>query len=188
MEDGATPIFPTLHVLLLLSRPEHPPDGKAFMGRPKKSAVKHIEPEDEVQESPEEEPTVVFEPEEESDGASISKAAAVRDALAKGIDSPEAGIGYLNSVYGIVMTRQTFSSYKAQQKARDAKKQAAAPAKVQPAKRGPKPREALAAPAQSPVVQKANGQADLLDALTAMKPLIAQYGAAKIKQMVDLLG
>jgi hypothetical protein len=27
-----------------------------------------------------------------------------------------------------------------------------------------------------------------LDALRAMKPLIAQYGAEKVKEMVDLLG
>jgi hypothetical protein len=158
------------------------------MGRPEKPVPAHVEPEAASQEVLDEEPASVIEPEEESDGASISKAAAVRDALAKGNDSPEAGIGYLHSVYGIVMTRQMFSSYKAQEKARQAKKQAAAPAKAEPAKRGPKPREAAAVAAPSPVVRKANGQADLLDALTAMKPLIAQYGAEQVKKMVDLLG
>jgi hypothetical protein len=32
------------------------------------------------------------------------------------------------------------------------------------------------------------GDGDLLDALKSMKPLIAQYGAEKVKEMVDLLG
>jgi len=32
------------------------------------------------------------------------------------------------------------------------------------------------------------GDGDLLDALATMKPLIAHYGAEKVKKMVDLLG
>jgi hypothetical protein len=32
------------------------------------------------------------------------------------------------------------------------------------------------------------GDGDLLDALKAMKPRIAQYGSEKVKEMVDLLG
>jgi hypothetical protein len=78
------------------------------MGRPKKSAPKHVEPEDESQEALEE-----FEAEEEAEttGKAISKAAAVRDALEQGEDSPEDGTAYIKKIHGIEMTRQTFSSY-----------------------------------------------------------------------------
>jgi hypothetical protein len=158
------------------------------VGRPKKSTPAHVEPEFESQEIPAEGPEVEEEEAGEpapAAGKAISKAAAVRDALAQGEDSPEGGIAFIKKVHGIDMTRQMFSSYKAQQKARDAKQAAASPK----AKPGRKPKVASPAPAQPPVaLRSANGQADLLDALTAMKPLIAQYGAEQVKKMVDLLG
>jgi hypothetical protein len=34
----------------------------------------------------------------------------------------------------------------------------------------------------------ATGEADLIDTLETLKPLIAQYGADKVKRLVDLLG
>jgi hypothetical protein len=153
----------------------------------KKSAPKHVEPEEESQELPEEEP----ETEEEATGKAISKAAAVRDALEQGEESPEDGVAYIKKIHGIEMTRQTFSSYKAQEKSRQAKKQEAAPK----AKPGRKPREVaapsqavegyLAPPSKPPVVA---GETDLLAAMEAMKPLVASLGADKVKRIVDLLG
>jgi hypothetical protein len=42
----------------------------------------------------------------------------------------------------------------------------------------------LAPPPKPP----ADGGPDLLDSLESLKPLIAQYGAERVKRMVDLLG
>ncbi len=80
------------------------------------------------------------------------------------------------------MTPQHFSAVKATEK-----KKAGAPK----AKRGRKPKAASQAVedylAPPPTIVP-TGEGDLLDALAAMKPLIAQYGAEKVKKMVDLLG
>lgn len=158
------------------------------MGRPKKSVPKHVEPEEESQELPEEEPEAEDD-EPEASGKAISKAAAVRDALEQGEDSPEDGIAYIKKIHGIEMTRQTFSSYKAQQKAREAKKG------VSKGKPGRKPRQVaetsqavdgyLAPPPKS---APPGGQPDLIEAMEAMKPLVASLGAEKVKRLVDLLG
>ena len=108
------------------------------MGRPR--TAKHpkpaeLEPEEISQEIPEEEPEVEEEEvEPEASGKAISKAAAVRDALEQGEESPEDGVSYIKKIHGIEMTWQTFSSYKAQQKARDAKKGGKAASKAGPAR------------------------------------------------------
>lgn len=97
---------------------------------------------------------------------SVSKADAVRAALADGIESPEDGVAFLKAQYGIEMSKQMWSTYKAQLKAR-AKKQSGA----QPAKRGPKP----ASPA-----------GDIIDDISAVKGLVAKLGGAQVKKLVDL--
>jgi hypothetical protein len=105
------------------------------------------------------------------------------------MESPADGTGFIKSHYGIDMTNQMFSSYKAQQKARDSKKEAAAPK----GKPGWKPK---AAPSQAvegylappPKPKAVNGEADLIESLETLKPLIAQYGAEKVERLVDLLG
>jgi hypothetical protein len=158
------------------------------MGRPKKTAPKHVEPEDESQEAPEEEPEVE-EDEPEASGKAISKAAAVRDALEQGEDSPEDGVTFIKKVHGIEMTRQTFSSYKAQEKARQAKKG------VSKGKPGRKPKAVAPVP-KAPLVEgfvappekpKAVGEPDVLLALEGVKELVSQFGADRVKKMVDLL-
>jgi hypothetical protein len=147
---------------------------------------KPVEPEDEVQESPEEEPVAII----ELTTPTVSKAEAVRIALSEGLESPGDIHDFIKARFGHDIPNQTISSYKAQEKARQAKKAEAVAPVAEPAKRGRKPKAAVAAPVQPVAAQKpvANGQLDLLDALTAMKPLIAQYGADQVKKMVDLLG
>jgi len=83
------------------------------------------------------------------------------------------------------MNRQTFSSCKAQQKMRDAKKREAAAPKGKP---GRKPRAAVEAYLSPPPKAPANGEPDLLEAMEAMKPLFASLGADKVKRIADLLG
>lgn len=110
----------------------------------------------------------------------ISTAKAVRDAIAKGIESPAEIVGYLKSQFGIDTTKQMVSSYKSKLKARNnAGTEQGATSKHEPEHR----------PKASSSVRKStvNGDGDLLDALASMKPLIAQFGAEKVKKMVDLL-
>jgi len=158
------------------------------MGRPKSAKPKpaEIPAEEESQELPDEEPETEDD-EPEASGKAISKAAAVRDALEQGEDSPEDGVAYIKKIHGIEMTRQMFSSYKAQQKARDAKKEAAPKGKP-----GRKPK-AAAAPAiegylAPPPKPAPPGGSDLLDAMEAMKPLIASLGKEQVHRIIDLLG
>jgi hypothetical protein len=92
--------------------------------------------------------------------------------------------------FGHDIPNQMVSSYKAQEKARQAKKEAAAP-KAEPAKRGLKPKAATpvvdgyVAP---PVKPKAASEPDMLLALEGIKELVGQFGAEKLKRMVDIIG
>jgi hypothetical protein len=153
------------------------------MGRPKKSVPKHVEPEHEVQESPEE-PEVVI---ETTLTSIISKAEAVRAALSAGKESPGDIQEFVLTKFGHDIPKQMISSYKAQEKAKQEKK-AAAP-KAEPAKRGPKPKaplvEGYVAPPEKP---KVAGEPDVLLALEGVKELVNQFGADKVKRMVDLIG
>jgi hypothetical protein len=151
--------------------------------RPKKSAPKHFEPEDVSQDVPDEEPAPVDEA-----TPAISKAEAVRAAISAGRESPGDIHDFILTKFGHDIPNQMVSSYKAQEKARQAKKEAAAP-KAEPAKRGPKPKaaavEGYLAPLEKP---KATGEPDVLLALEGIKELVSQFGADKLKRMVDLMG
>ena len=157
------------------------------MGRPKKSAPKHVEPEDESQEAPEEEPAVVL----ESSG-SVNQAELVRKAVAAGHEKPATGVPYIKTQFGADIDPKYYSVAKSQLKKREAK----SPATPEPAKRGPKPKAAaLAAPkplvegyVSPPEKPKAAGEPDVLLALETVKDLVGQFGADKLKRMVDLLG
>ena len=94
------------------------------MGRPKKSApVLHDPEEDFSQDVPDEEPARVIdedeadEPEPATNG-SISKAQAVRNALAEGLEKPGEIADFARKHYGLEITNQQVSAYKAQTKAR----------------------------------------------------------------------
>jgi hypothetical protein len=120
-------------------------------------------------------------PETAAPAPTITKAEAVRQALAAGKDSPSDGTGFIKSNYGIEITSQMFSSYKAQQKARDAKQSGGAPA----AKRGRKPKAAVEGYLAPP---PRKGESTLLDAMEAMKPLVASLGVEQVKRIAELLG
>jgi hypothetical protein len=154
------------------------------VGRPKKSVPAHVEPEDASQEIPDEEPARVIEL------SAISKADAVRAALSAGKELPGDIHDFVLSKFGHDIPKQTISSYKAQEKARQEKKAAAAP-KAEPAKRGPKPKAAAPAAVEGyvapPAKPKAAGEPDVLLALEGVKELMATYGADKVRRIVDLL-
>ena len=155
------------------------------MGRPKKSIPAHIEPEDESQESPEEEPARML----ESSG-SVNQAELVRKAVAAGHEKPATGVPYIKTQFGVDIDPKYYSVAKSQLKKREAKASIAA----EPAKRGPKPKAAAprkplvdgyVAPPEKP---KSAGELDVLLALEGVKELVNQFGADRVKRMVDLLG
>ena len=94
------------------------------MGRPKKSTPVLHEPEEEFnQDVPDEEPARVIDEEESDDapepnGGSISKAEAVRNALAEGHDKPGDIADFARKHYGLEISNQQVSAYKSQNKAR----------------------------------------------------------------------
>jgi membrane-associated protease RseP (regulator of RpoE activity) len=105
--------------------------------------------------------------------ATISKADAVRAALAEGKDSPEEGVEFIKTKYGIEMTKPTFSSYKAQDKARKAKAGNGKPAP--------------AAPRPKPVAASSNGHAgNPAELAREVKALVEKFGAVAVKEMTDV--
>jgi hypothetical protein len=158
------------------------------MGRPKKPAPRYVEPDDISQEEPGEETEGGgqeghgFAP---SDGETISKSAAARAAIDAGYDKPATAVGYIKNMFGVEIGGQHFSAIKSQY----LKAQAAGKAKGKP---GRKPREAaplvegyVAPP--TPAKKPAQGDGDLMLALEGVKELVGQFGAERVKKMVDLL-
>lgn len=113
----------------------------------------------------------------------VSKAEAVRQALAQGLDELDDITGFLKSQFGIEMPRQQISTYKAQLKARAAKKGSKATGKP-----GRKPKAAVEGYLAPPSRKPTQGEGDLLAAMEAMKPLVEALGADKVHRLVDLLG
>jgi hypothetical protein len=155
--------------------------------RTRKSAPKHVEPEDISQESPEEEPAAII----ESSG-SVNQAELVRKAVAAGHEKPSTGVPYIKTHFGADIDPKYYSVAKSQLKKREAKESFS----PEPAKRGRKPKAAAPA-ASKPLVEgyvappekpKAAGEPDVLLALEGVKELVQQFGADKVKRMVDLIG
>ena len=135
---------------------------------------------------PEEEPEVEEEGEPGVAGEKgMNKSKAARAAIDAGHDKPVAAVAYIKRQFGIDMNPQHFSSIKSNYKKSQGEEkpvEAASP---------PTPRRKVATPAVegyvAPPPKQADG-GDLLETLEALKPLIAQHGADKLKRMVDLLG
>jgi hypothetical protein len=148
------------------------------MGRPKKSIPAHVEPEDASQEIPDEEPASVIEK------TTMTKAEACRAALAAGIEDAEKAQAFTLSKFGVEIKATDFALYKSKAKQAGA---SAAPK----GKPGRKPKaaapvvEGYLAP---PVKPKAAGEPDILLALEGIKDLVSQYGADRVKRMVDIIG
>jgi hypothetical protein len=120
--------------------------------------------------------------EPEAGGTAVSKSAAAREAIAQGIDSPEDAVAFIKQRFGIEMSKPHFSAVKSQLKKREAAGGSAAPK----GRRGRKPKAAVEGYLAPPKVVP-TGEGDLLEALEAMKPLVASLGAEKVKRIVDLL-
>jgi hypothetical protein len=109
-----------------------------------------------------------------------TKAEAVRIALSEGLESPGDIHDFIKAKFGHDIPKPTISSYKAQERARQAKRGNATP--------GCKPRRPLVegdvAPSDRP---RSAGEPDVLLALEGIKELVGQFGADRVKKMVDLL-
>ena len=151
------------------------------MGRPKKAAAAQpVEPEEESQEIPDEEPQPTSLPE-----GAVNKAQAARAALDAGYEKPQQAVSYIKNTFGIEMTPTHFSAVKSQMKG---KEESGAPK----GKPGRKPKAASQAVegylAPPPKPKAAGSQPDLLAAMEAMKPLVDSLGKEQVKRIVDLLG
>jgi hypothetical protein len=150
----------------------------------KKAAPRHVEPEDESQDIEQQEAIEAREP--EPAGEAISKSEAARRAIAAGLDSPEEATDFIRKRFGIEMSKPHFSAVKSQMK----KKEGGAKPK-----RGRKSKTWQSQPDAPPIEhyftpspKTGDSSDDLLEAMEAMKPLVASLGAEKVKRIVDLLG
>jgi hypothetical protein len=103
----------------------------------------------------------------------VTKAAAVREALAQGVESPADICEFAKTKYGLEMAPAMASSYKSQIKAK------AGQSAVH--KRGGRPRKAEAA--ASTVSQNDVG---IVADLAAVKRLVEKLGAGQVREMVGL--
>ena len=109
---------------------------------------------------------------------------AARAALAEGIEGLREAVTFIKTRFGIDMNPQHFSATKSLIKKKERESQATAK-KASPAKKRAPAIEGHLAPSPA---SAASGEFDLLDVMESMKPLIARYGAERVKRIVDLLG
>ncbi len=113
-------------------------------------------------------------------GGKVSKAGAVRAAIAEGIDVPEEGVAFILKKFGIEITKPQFSSYKSQDKARQQKKGGDTPAK-----RG-RPASTAPVTASTPAPSLPSGNANLAISVEAIKTLVEQYGVEQVVSIARL--
>jgi hypothetical protein len=111
----------------------------------------------------------------ETPAVSMTKADAVRAAIADGADNPTEGVAYIKGKFGIDITPQQFSTYKTVDKKRGGK-----PA----GRRGRQPRAVSAVMPTAP----ANGHAGLALQVEAIKTLVEQLGADQVVSIAKLFG
>lgn len=113
-------------------------------------------------------------------GSAISKAEAIRRALAEGLDMPEEGTEFIRKTFGLEVSKPHFSATKSQLKSRVPNGDAHHGSRI----RGSRPFDGFLAPSSKSFPA---GEADLLAAMEAMKPLVASLGVDKVKRIADLL-
>jgi hypothetical protein len=104
----------------------------------------------------------------------MSKTAAVKAAIAEGVDKPADGVSYVKEKFGVDITAQYFSIIKSQAKKVGKK-----------AKRMSKP-TSDALPSSS-VKPSANGKHNVATSLATIKKLVDELGVDQLKEIVELL-
>jgi len=112
----------------------------------------------------------------------VSKADMVRAALAEAMETPNDGLGFIKSKFGVDFPRPMWSSYKAQIRAQEQKKA------LKRSKPGRKSKGAESSGSALRAASKSDSDVDLLAAMEAMKPLVEALGAERVKRIADLLG
>lgn len=112
----------------------------------------------------------------------MTKIEAIRRALAEGHESPGSGTDYIRRAFGIEIGKQHFSATKSQLKSQGVRQSKGRP--------GRKPRTTSEQAGEGDSTPKAAlaGNAKLIDALEAIKPLVDTLGRDQVKRIVDLLG
>jgi hypothetical protein len=106
----------------------------------------------------------------------ISKMAAVREALAQGVESPSEIVSYVKEKHGLDMTTAHVSAYKSQIKK-----------PKNGAKRGRPKKVAFATPAESGNGSgKAHAGNGLLADVKSVRDLVKRLGAGQVKELVGL--
>jgi hypothetical protein len=109
---------------------------------------------------------------QEAGNGSMTKADAVRAAVAEGKLKPLVACAWIKEKFGIDITPQHFSSYKSS----EAKKTGT------PGRRGRKPREAAAAPVSAPNGQRV-GNRNPAELAKQVKQLVAAFGVDAVRDM-----
>src|SRR5262245_33452154 len=107
----------------------------------------------------------------------VSKAEAVRRAMAAGMQTPAEGVAFVKDHFGIEMDNKTFSLNRSQQRARAGKAASGKP--------GRKPWTAVQA--TTAFASRANG-GDIFSDIESVKALIGKHGKAGLKRLVDAIG
>jgi hypothetical protein len=115
----------------------------------------------------------------EAPAEKISKADAVRAAMAEGNDTPEEGVAFISKRFGVEVTRQQFSSYKSQEKARQQKKGGQE-------ENGQQGKRAVEAPVAEVVPAPRNGTPDVAESIQAIKSLVDTLGVDQVKQIAEI--
>jgi hypothetical protein len=106
----------------------------------------------------------------------ISKAEAVRQALAEGLDGLDDIAEFVRARHGHEIPKPQISAYKAQTKA----KAAGVPTTVASMKPN--------SPVQQAAKHGGGGETDLIAAMEAIKPYVKEHGPERLKRIIDLLG
>lgn len=111
----------------------------------------------------------------------ITKSEAARRAIAAGYDKPQEAVAYILGQFGIEMGAQHFSSIKTGMK----KNTPPTKSTTWQSRKDAPSIESYFTPPPGP---ESTEEAGLLRAMEAMKPLVAAFGADKVKRIADLLG
>ncbi len=156
------------------------------MGRPKKAVPKHVEPEEESQEVPEEqqalEATSPTRTTKSAPQESVSKAEAVRRAVAAGVETPAQGVDYVMKHFGIEMDNKTFSLNRSQQKSRQGKHVIGKPG------RKPKATSQAVDGYLAPPASNGHFSGGMIGDLAAIKALVEKLGVEEVQAIAKLFG
>lgn len=116
---------------------------------------------------------------EGSSSSAMSKTDAVRTSIRDGVEAPLAAVAYIKKSFGIDITPQHFSAVKSmlRKKARESGKA-----------KGGKSKSSIEGFFAPPSNKSGKHGGDILQAMEAMKPLVATYGVEKVKRLAELLG